>query len=141
MGEVPRHLFVSPPYRRQAYRDHPLPIDEGQTISQPYIVALMTQYLGVQPGDKVLEIGTRSGYQAAVLARLTDHVFSIEIRDKLAEQAGERLKELGCDQVRVKCAEAGDQRIRVRSNGGASDRRNDGTQLDRGTSYRAGCPG
>jgi len=105
MGEVPRHLFVSPSYRRQAYRDHPLPIDEGQTISQPYIVALMTQYLGVQPGDKVLEIGTGSGYQAAVLARLTDHVFSIEIRDKLAEQAGERLKELGCDQVRVKCAD------------------------------------
>ncbi len=65
MGKVPRHLFVAPRYRRQAYEDYPLPIDEGQTISQPYIVALMTQHLQLKKGEKVLEIGTGSGYQAA----------------------------------------------------------------------------
>ncbi len=91
MSVVPRHLFISPAYRNQAYRDHPLPIDEGQTISQPYIVALMSQLLGLKEGDKVLEIGTGSGYQAAVLAQLTDKVYSIEIRENLAKKAAEAL--------------------------------------------------
>ncbi|MFP4081798.1 MAG: protein-L-isoaspartate(D-aspartate) O-methyltransferase [Candidatus Aminicenantes bacterium] len=105
MGEVRRHLFVSPAYRRQAYEDHPLPIDEGQTISQPYIVALMTQHLQLKKGEKVLEIGTGSGYQAAVLAELTDKVYSIEIRENLARKAALRLKELGYQQVQVKWAD------------------------------------
>ena len=77
MGEVPRHLFVRPSDRNLAYNDYPLAIDEGQTISQPYIVALMTQHLGVKKGDKVLEVGTGSGYQAAVLAHLVDQVYSV----------------------------------------------------------------
>jgi protein-L-isoaspartate(D-aspartate) O-methyltransferase len=102
MGKVRRHLFVSSAYRRQAYQDYPLPIDEGQTISQPYIVALMTQILEVREGEKVLEIGTGSGYQAAVLARLTDQVFSIEIRENLAKKAADNLKKLDYDQVQVK---------------------------------------
>jgi len=102
MGTVPRHLFVGPRYRGQAYADHPLPIDEGQTISQPYIVALMSQHLKLRPGEKVLEIGTGSGYQAAVLAHLTDKVYSIEIREKLAKTASETLKQLGYTQVKVK---------------------------------------
>lgn len=102
MSKVPRHLFVSRAYRRQAYEDYPLPIDEGQTISQPYIVALMTQHLRLKEGDKVLEIGTGSGYQAAVLSHLTDEVYSIEIRKKLAEKAAETLKQLDYNQVHVK---------------------------------------
>lgn len=102
MGEVPRHFFVSSAYRSQAYEDYPLPIDEGQTISQPYIVALMTQHLRLKEGDKVLEIGTGSGYQAAVLAHLTDKVYSIEIREKLANKAAETLKKLNYNQVHVK---------------------------------------
>jgi protein-L-isoaspartate(D-aspartate) O-methyltransferase len=101
MAEVPRHLFVSTRYRSQAYQDHPLPIDEGQTISQPYIVALMTQGLRLKRGEKVLEIGTGSGYQAAVLAHITENVFSIEIRKNLAEKASGTLKKLGYDQVKV----------------------------------------
>ncbi|UCC39142.1 MAG: protein-L-isoaspartate(D-aspartate) O-methyltransferase [Candidatus Aminicenantes bacterium] len=92
METVPRHLFVSSRYQRSAYEDYPLPIDEGQTISQPYIVALMTQYLDLKRGEKVLEIGTGSGYQAAVLAHLTDNVYSIEIRENLAKNAAETLK-------------------------------------------------
>ncbi len=102
MGKVPRHLFVSPRLRRQAYRDSPLPIDEGQTISQPYIVALMTQHLELKGGEKVLEIGTGSGYQAAVLAHLTDKVYSIEIRENLAKKAAETLSMLNYSQVQVK---------------------------------------
>jgi protein-L-isoaspartate(D-aspartate) O-methyltransferase len=102
MAEVPRHLFVSPDLRRQAYDDNPLPIGEGQTISQPYIVALMTQHLHLKPGEKVLEIGTGSGYQAAVLARLTDKVYSIEIRENLAKRAAETLRRLNDTQVEVK---------------------------------------
>lgn len=105
MGTVPRHLFVDKKYQRQAYEDHPLPIEEGQTISQPYIVALMTQYLGIKSWDKVLEVGTGSGYQAAVLAHLTEEVYSIEIKERLAHQASERLESLGYDQVRVKWAD------------------------------------
>jgi protein-L-isoaspartate(D-aspartate) O-methyltransferase len=79
MEKVPRHEFVAPETLSQAYADHPLPIGYGQTISQPYIVALMTQMLSLKPGDKVLEIGTGSGYQAAVLAEMTDQVYTIEI--------------------------------------------------------------
>jgi protein-L-isoaspartate(D-aspartate) O-methyltransferase len=102
MGMVRRHLFVSPRLASQAYSDHPLPIAEGQTISQPYIVALMTQILDVQPGEKVLEIGTGSGYQAAVLSHFTDQVWSIEIRNALAQSASRRLETLGYNGVRVR---------------------------------------
>ena len=102
MGTVKRHLLVSRAYRSQAYADHPLPIGEGQTISQPYIVALMTQILDVKPGEKVLEIGTGSGYQAAVLSHFTDQVWSIEIRKGLAQKASERLKGLGYENIKVK---------------------------------------
>ncbi len=102
MGRIPRHLFVDPSLRNQAYADHPLPIGEGQTISQPYIVAFMTQALQIKPGERVLEIGTGSGYQAAVLAELTDQVYTIEIRENLAKRAAERLKKLGFDKVQVK---------------------------------------
>jgi protein-L-isoaspartate(D-aspartate) O-methyltransferase len=102
MGRIPRHLFVNPSLQNQAYADHPLPIGEGQTISQPYIVALMTQILEIKPGQRVLEIGTGSGYQAAVLAEMTDQVYSIEIREELTRRAKERLRSLGYDRVRVK---------------------------------------
>jgi protein-L-isoaspartate(D-aspartate) O-methyltransferase len=102
MKAVPRHLFVSPRYRSQAYADHPLPIDEGQTISQPYIVALMTQYIDIKKGQKVLEVGTGSGYQAAVLAQLTDKVYSIEIKENLAKKASLTLKSLDYSLVQVK---------------------------------------
>lgn len=102
MGAVKRHLFVDPGLAHQAYADHPLPIGEGQTISQPYIVAFMTQALDVRPGEKVLEIGTGSGYQAAVLSHFTDHVYTIEIRKELAQEASERLKRLGCQNISVK---------------------------------------
>ncbi len=102
MGRVPRHRFVPAALASQAYGDHPLPIGEGQTISQPYIVALMTQWAEVAPGDQVLEVGTGSGYQAAVLAELTDRVFTIELLPELAQQAAARLKELGYGRVQVK---------------------------------------
>ncbi|MDD8025506.1 MAG: protein-L-isoaspartate(D-aspartate) O-methyltransferase [Acidobacteriota bacterium] len=102
MAEVPRHLFVGAEYRRRAYEDYPLPIDEGQTISQPYIVALMTQALGLKPGDKVLEIGTGSGYQAAVLSRLAGRVYSVDISVALTRKAGLTLASLGYGNVEVK---------------------------------------
>jgi protein-L-isoaspartate(D-aspartate) O-methyltransferase len=103
MTAVPRHRFVPQEYLDQAYADHPLPIGYGQTISQPYIVAWMTELLELQPGEKVLEIGTGSGYQAAVLAELgTVEVYSIEIVPELAESAAERLQALGYTQVTVK---------------------------------------
>jgi protein-L-isoaspartate(D-aspartate) O-methyltransferase len=105
MGKVPRHLFVPPDLAPLAYGDHPLPIGGGQTISQPYIVALMSQWAEVKPGDRVLEVGTGSGYQAAVLAELTDQVFTIELLPELSKQAAERLKSLGYHQVMV---QAGD---------------------------------
>ena len=95
METVPRHLFVPSEYLDQAYQDHPLPIGYGQTISQPYIVALMTDKLNIKRGDKVLEIGTGSGYQAAVLSQLGVDVYSVEIVPQLAQAAGERLKQLG----------------------------------------------
>ncbi|MBI2104871.1 MAG: protein-L-isoaspartate(D-aspartate) O-methyltransferase [Candidatus Omnitrophica bacterium] len=95
MRQVPRHRFVPPEIARLAYTDQPLPIGEEQTISQPYIVALMTELAAVQPGDRVLEIGTGSGYQAAVLASLGGEVYSIEILEGLARRAGETLQALG----------------------------------------------
>ena len=102
MGKVPRHLFIDKHLRDAAYNDYPLPIGEGQTISQPYIVALMTQSLNLKPTDRVLEVGTGSGYQAAVLAELVDQVNSIEIDTKLAEKAAKTLQELGYKKVQVK---------------------------------------
>jgi len=102
MGRVPRHLFAPAQLAPQAYGDFPLPIGQGQTISQPYIVALMSQWAEVHPGDRVLEVGTGSGYQAAILAELTDKVFTIEILPELARTAAARLQELGYAQVRVK---------------------------------------
>lgn len=105
MRTVPRHLFVPADYARDAYRDHPLPIGLGQTISQPYIVAFMTEQAGVGAGDRVLEIGTGSGYQAAVLAEIADTVYTIEILDKLAEQAADRLARLGYGNVNVRAGD------------------------------------
>jgi protein-L-isoaspartate(D-aspartate) O-methyltransferase len=103
MRNVPRHKFVPAEYLDQAYENHPLPIGYGQTISQPYIVAWMTQLLELQPGEKVLEIGTGSGYQAAILAELGYvDVYSIEIVPELAENAATRLQDLGYDNVQVK---------------------------------------
>lgn len=95
MARVPRHEFVPRKLRKAAYENRPLPIGYGQTISQPYIVALMTDLLEVSPADVVLEVGTGSGYQAAVLAELTEKVYTIEIIKELAEQARQRLKDLG----------------------------------------------
>jgi len=105
MGKIPRHLFVGKSLMNKAYADYPLPIGEGQTISQPYVVALMTEALHLTPTDKVLEIGTGSGYQAAVLAEIVNEVYSIEIRKALAERASKRLEALGYRNVRVKYAD------------------------------------
>ncbi len=102
MTKVKRHLFVPPSLIDAGYSDFPLPIGEGQTISQPYIVALMSEELKLKEGERVLEIGTGSGYQAAVLAEMGMDVRSIEIRKGLAESAGKRLKELGYNKVKVK---------------------------------------
>src|SRR5262245_17136 len=102
MLKVQRHLFVPAQVQHLAYADHPLPIGSGQTISQPYIVALMTELANVKPGDKVLEIGTGSGYQAAVLAVLVERVYTIEYIEKLATSARQRLKDLKYDNVEVK---------------------------------------
>ena len=102
MRSVPRHEFVPSDYLASAYADHPLPIGYGQTISQPYIVAWMTELLDLEPGEKVLEIGTGSGYQAAVLAELDDvTVYSVEIVPELAESAAIRLEKLGYEQVHI----------------------------------------
>jgi len=99
MGEVPRHRFVPPNVREWAYENRPLPIGHGQTISQPYIVALMTDLLRVDKNDTVLEIGTGSGYQAAILARLVKHVYTLEIIEPLAKAASERLSRLGYQNI------------------------------------------
>lgn len=98
---VPRHLFVPEGQRQFAYSDGPLPIGENQTISQPYIVAYMTDALKILPEDIVLEVGTGSGYQAAILGQLADQVYSIERHPELAEKAAELLKDLGYDNIHV----------------------------------------
>jgi protein-L-isoaspartate(D-aspartate) O-methyltransferase len=102
IGKVPRHLFVPLPFQRRAYSDGALPIGENQTISQPYIVAIMTELLALRGGEKVLEIGTGSGYQAAVLAEIANEVYSIEIIESLAKSADVRLKNLGYENIQVK---------------------------------------
>lgn len=105
MRKIPRHLFVPKTYQNEAYSDGPLPIGENQTISQPYIVALMTELLGLKGGEKVLEIGTGSGYQAAILAEIAEEVYSIEIICTLAERAESTLKELEYENITIKCAD------------------------------------
>jgi protein-L-isoaspartate(D-aspartate) O-methyltransferase len=105
MGEVPRHEFVPPQVRADAYQDQPLPIGYGQTISQPYIVALMTQVLEPAATDRVLEIGTGSGYQAAVLSRIVAHVYTIEIVEELARRADADLRRLGFTNVTVRAGD------------------------------------
>jgi len=101
MLKVKRHLFMPESLRPYAYADEPQPIGEGQTISQPYIVALMTELLDPQPADRVLEIGAGSGYQAAVLAEIVRHVYTLEIVPKLAERARELLEKLGYENITV----------------------------------------
>ncbi len=101
MRQVPRHLFVRDHLERKAYGDHALPIEGGQTISQPYVVAKMTERLGVGPADKVLEIGTGSGYQTAILARLARWVYSLERVPELARLAIARMREMGIDNVKI----------------------------------------
>jgi protein-L-isoaspartate(D-aspartate) O-methyltransferase len=101
MLRVPRDEFVPAPYRAQAYEDHPVPIGDNQTISQPYIVALMLEYLQLKPSDKVLEVGTGSGYATALLAELAAEVFSIERHPALAETARDVLNKIGYKNVQV----------------------------------------
>ncbi len=102
MRQVPRHLFVPEPLRGKAYGDHSLPIGFGQTISQPYVVGLMTQRLAVEAGHKVLEIGSGSGYQTAILSQLSRTVYSLERIDELARRAAQVLREIGCRNASVK---------------------------------------
>ena len=102
MRKVPRHLFVPPNLKEAAYLDQPLPIGYGQTISQPYIVAFMTEKLDLKPEHKILEIGTGSGYQAAVLAELVEQVFTIEIVEELGKRTEQTLAELGYDNLHVR---------------------------------------
>ena len=102
LRQVPRHAFVPEQIQYGAYTNHPLPIGHGQTISQPYIVALMTDLIQPRPEHVVLEIGTGSGYQAAVLARLVKQVYTLEIVEALAREAGERLRRLGSENVEVR---------------------------------------
>jgi protein-L-isoaspartate(D-aspartate) O-methyltransferase len=102
MRSVPRHVFVPEPFRTGAYEDSPLPIGDGQTISQPYIVALMTELAGPQPSDRALEVGTGSGYQAAVLANLVQEVYSVEILEALADEAAKRIRSLGYDNITLR---------------------------------------
>ncbi len=105
IGAVPRHEFVPSALRSEAYRNHPLPIGGGQTISQPYIVAIMSHLLGAQTGDRVYELGTGSGYQAAVLAEMGLEVYTVEIVPELAEQARKTLDRLGYHSVKVKAGD------------------------------------
>ena len=102
MAAVRRHEFVSTSHSAEAYLNRPLPIGQGQTISQPFIVAIMTDLLDLKFGSRVLEIGTGSGYQAAVLAEITDEVFTIEIVEPLAQMAAARLKRLGYNNIQIK---------------------------------------
>ena len=99
---VPRHLFVPETDIQQSYADHAVPIGYGQTISQPYIVAIMTELLKVESDDRVLEIGTGSGYQAAVLSMITEHVYTVEIIEELAESSGNLFKRLGYTSIELK---------------------------------------
>ncbi|MDO9326065.1 MAG: protein-L-isoaspartate(D-aspartate) O-methyltransferase, partial [Methanoregula sp.] len=101
MREIPRHLFISPPYDQAAYDDNPLPIGKGQTISQPYIVALMTELLRTEPSDNVLEIGAGSGYQAAILSRLVHRLTTMERIPEIATIARNNLKASGIQNVEV----------------------------------------
>lgn len=105
MAAVPREEFVPPAYRHQAYRNTPLPIEAGQTISQPLIVALMTELLDPEPGDVILEVGTGSGYQAAVLSHLVKHVYTVEIVEELADSASVVLRQLGYHNVTVRAGD------------------------------------
>jgi len=105
MRKVPRHEFVPRNLQDLAYRDHPLPIGEDQTISQPYIVAFMTECLQLKGGEKVLEIGTGSAYQAAILAEIAAEVYTIEIIPSLTEEAEQRVKRLGYQNIHVHCAD------------------------------------
>lgn len=105
IASVPREEFVAPELAAFAYKDGPLPIGDGQTISQPYIVALTADALMLSPGDRVLDIGTGSGYAAAVLSRLAHEVFSVERVENLCHTACERLKRLAFDNVRVRCGD------------------------------------
>jgi protein-L-isoaspartate(D-aspartate) O-methyltransferase len=107
MREVPRHRFVPEDLWDMAYRDTPLPIGHGQTISQPYIVAYMTQMLHLDPDDRVLEVGTGSGYQVAILSRLAKQVYTIERVEELARHAEQVLQELGYDNVLVRVGDGG----------------------------------
>lgn len=102
---IPRELFVPADQRDAAYCDHPLPIGEGQTISQPFIVALMTEALDVRPNDRVLEIGTGSGYQTAILSLIAQRVFTIERIQRLMESAQQRLRQLHIDNVEFRCGD------------------------------------
>ena len=101
--QVPRHLFVGRAYRNSAYADAPLPIPAGQTISQPYIVALMTDLLDANADSVVLEVGTGSGYQAAILGKLVKQVYSVERISELAASSEKRLKQMGFDNIQVRC--------------------------------------
>lgn len=105
MQEVPRHEFVPESDRRLAYADRPLPIGRGQTISQPYIVAYMTELLRLCGGENVLEIGTGCGYQAAVLSRIARTVYSIEVYPELADRARDNLRRLGYDSIEIICGD------------------------------------
>ena len=107
MERVPRHEFVEPSYRDQAYEDHPLPIKAGQTVSQPYIVALMLEMLALDPSAKVLEIGTGSGYQTAILAEISAHVYSVERHPQLAYEAREALLRLGYTNLILRVGDGG----------------------------------
>ena len=104
-GSVPRHVFVPGPFDVSSYADRPLPIGEGQTISQPYMVALMTECLRLKGGEKVLEVGTGSGYQAAILAELCGRVYTIEREKRLLERARTILRQEGYDNIEFKCGD------------------------------------
>ena len=107
MERVPRHEFVEPGYRDQAYEDHPLPINAGQTVSQPYIVALMLEILRLEPSSRVLEVGTGSGYQTAILAEISGHVYSVERHPQLAYEARETLFRLGFTNLTLRLGDGG----------------------------------
>jgi protein-L-isoaspartate(D-aspartate) O-methyltransferase len=105
MRKVPRHLFVPQELAEEAYDDNPLPIGHGQTISQPYIVAYMTEVIKASSGKKVLEIGTGSGYQAAILAEIVDTVYTIEIIPELAKEASDLFKKMGYENILTRCGD------------------------------------